>query len=362
MKERLNKAKKLAKKLNLDALLVCDASNIRHLSTYTGTSGKLCITTGKIYFITDARYRSIAQTIERKYGIEFLEIAKKSTNWVQELCSKHRIKKLGFEDNAITYAHYLNLRKTIKKVKLRPLYGALSELRRMKSEEELRLIRKSQRINEKTLATILRTLYFGATEREVAAEIKKIGMDYGADDVSFEPIVAFGAHGATPHHQNTTRKLKKGDTILIDMGMKFHGYCSDMTRCFFTKKPTKEQERVYNLVLESQERAIKQIRTGTLCRTIDDLTRNTFEQQKLNKFFTHASGHGVGLDIHEGISFAENSKDTLQTNEVVTIEPGLYIPRQFGIRIEDMLIVKPAKSENITLFSKKIQNAILNLT
>ena len=202
MKERHIKAKKLVKKLGVDAIAIHDASNIRYLSSYTGTSGEMFITKGKMYLVTDARYRPIAKAIERKYDIEFHEIAKKSSGWMNELCATHRIKTLGFEDRAVTYAQYFSMRKNVKRVSLKPIHGAISELRRVKSEEELRLIRKSQRINEKTLETIVRTLYFGATEREVAAEIKKIGMDYGADDVSFEPIVAFGGHSATPHHQN----------------------------------------------------------------------------------------------------------------------------------------------------------------
>lgn len=361
-KKALKNAKKVVQKLPIDAVFITDPANVRYLSTYTGSSGQIFLTPNKSYFITDARYRNIGKSIQKKTVLEYLEIKKRSLDFLPEICKKHRIKNLGFEDEKITYAQYRDLKKIVQKVHLKPIEKTISSLRRQKFSDEIRLIRKSQKLNEQVLSTIFRTLKLGESEVEIAADIKKIARDYGAEDVSFNPIVAFGGHSATPHHQNTTRKLEKGDIVLIDMGVIYKGYCSDMTRVFFTKKPTSEQEKIYNIVLQAQERAIKNIREGTLCKTIDDLIHDTFIQKRLNKFFTHSAGHGLGLEIHEGISFNAESKDTLLENEIVTVEPGLYIAKKFGIRIEDMILVKEKTYQNFTHYPKNIKNLILSLT
>ena len=192
---------------------------------------------------------------------------------------------------------------------------------------------------------------------ELAWKIKNIGHDLGADDISFEPIVAFGPHSAIPHHHNTATKLKKGDTLLVDMGMKYKGYCSDMTRTFFFGKPSAQQQKVYELVLEAQEAGIKKIKSGVATKKVDEAARKALGNYE--EYFKHSLGHGIGLEVHEMPSLSGRSTEILKENMIVTVEPGIYLDGKFGVRIEDMGRVTAKGYENFTGAAKVFSSSIV---
>ncbi len=354
--------------LKTEADLVTNKSNIRYLSNFTGSSGFMLITKSKKHLFTDFRYLERAKdTI--KEGIEIVDTTRMfrnpkelKQNW-QKILKQNKIEHLGIEETDLTVSRYKFFKKISRPLKFKDISGKYETLREIKGEEEVKLITKSQRINEKVfieIKKIVQDFVSGRskenhlTEINLAWKIKELGHQFGAEDVSFDPIVAFGAHSARPHHEPDNTKLKKGDLILVDMGMKYHGYCSDMTRMIFTQKPTKEQAEIYNLVLKAQENALKNLKAGISGKDADKLSRDLIVEAGYGDYYGHAGGHGIGLDIHESPSLSEKYVKTIRKNTIVTVEPGIYLPGKFGVRIEDMALIKEEGIENLTKISKKI--------
>lgn len=328
--------------------LITNPTNLRYLIRFTGTNGVLLMGK-KNYFFTDFRYRGIAEKLEKtktRVPFQFIEMNKNFEQDVQKKAGK----KIEFEENYLTVEKLKLWKKRLKGTHLEPMKNKIEGMRLFKDNEEIKNLKKSQSINEKTFERVKKLLKNGMTELEIAWLIKTIGHELGAEDISFEPIVAFGPHSAVPHHENTNTKLKSGDIVLIDMGMKFKGYCSDMTRTFFTKKPTMEQSNVYEKVLQAQTAAIRAIKPGVKCSQLDQIAKKSMGAFAEN--FGHSLGHGVGLDIHEAPSLSSRSKETLKENMVITVEPGIYLPGRFGIRIEDMGRVTKTGFENFTQIQK----------
>lgn len=330
------------------AQLITHLTNVRYLIGFTGTYGFLLV--GKrIYFFTDFRYRGFAEELEKsktRVPFKFIELNKDFEKTFKKLAGR----KLEFEADHLTVQELQSWKKRFKSLTFTPSKHPVEELRLIKDKEEIKNLKKSQQINEETLKRVIKLFKNGVTELELAWKIKTIGHDLGAEDISFEPIIGFGPHSATPHHQNTNKKLKIGDVVLVDMGMKYKGYCSDMTRTFFTKKPTAEQEHVYFKVLNAQMDAIKALKAGVKCSKLDTISRESMGEDA--KHFGHSLGHGIGLDVHEAPGLSSRSKDILKENMIVTVEPGIYLPGKFGVRIEDMGRVTKTGYENFTKFEK----------
>lgn len=328
--------------------LITHLPNLQYLIGFTGTSGFMLLGKKNTFF-TDFRYRGVAEQLEKsktRVPFQFVEMNKK---FAQEL-KKRAGKNIEFEENHLTVEELRHWKKRLKGVSFSPLKESIENLRLFKDAEEIKNLKKSQTINEETLKRIKNLLKKGQTELEIAWLIKVIGHELGAEDISFEPIVGFGPHSATPHHQNSNTKFKPGDIVLIDMGMKYKGYCSDMTRTFFTKTPTAEQALVYNEVLKAQEVAIRALKAGVKCATLDELSRKSMGP--FAEHFGHSLGHGIGLDVHEAPNLSSRSTDTLKENMIVTVEPGIYLPGKFGVRIEDMGKVTKTGYENFTKAEK----------
>jgi Xaa-Pro aminopeptidase len=329
--------------------LITHLTNLQYLISFTGTYGFMLLGPRKNVFFTDFRYRGFAEALEKsktRIPFQFIELNKDFEKTLKKLAGK----TLEFEANHLTVQELQNWKKRLKGVKFTPIKTPIETLRLIKNKEEIKNLKKSQEINEETLKRIIKLFKNGVTEQELAWRIKTIGHDLGADDISFEPIIAFGPNSATPHHQNTNKKLKMGDMVLVDMGMKYKGYCSDMTRTFFTKTPTLEQETVYFKVLDAQMEAIKALKAGVKCADLDKIARTSMGSDA--EFFGHSLGHGIGLDVHESPGLSSRSKDILKENEIVTVEPGIYLPGRFGVRIEDMGRVTKTGYENFTKFEK----------
>jgi len=315
------------------------------------------MTKSKNYFFTDGRYLEIAKKLEKskkkRVDFEFILYDKDFKETWKSILKKHRIKSLYFESEDITVQKFSSFKKLCgSKVKLKKTEHEIARfMRTMKDKKELKKIAQAQVIIEKVFKIIKKELKKGQTEREIAWRIKELCQKYGAQDISFEPIVAFGNHSASPHHQNTDRKLKKGDIVLIDHGARFEGYCSDMTRMIFTKKPTEKEIEIYNTVLKAQLAGIDSIKAGMKASKVAKIARKVIEDAGYGENYTHSLGHGVGLDVHDPpTSLSIKSKCTLKEGMVVTIEPGIYLSGKFGVRIEDMGVVT---KKGIKLFTKQ---------
>ncbi|MBI4235242.1 aminopeptidase P family protein [Candidatus Peregrinibacteria bacterium] len=345
------------------SFLITDKSNIRYLSNFTGSSGFMLIINGKSgksgkkYLFTDFRYIEHAQKTIKK-GIEIVDIAKMwrnkadlKKNW-QNLLKSHSIKNLGVEEGELTVSRYKRFKKISPKVKFKDISGHFEEIREIKTKEEIALITKSQRINEKVfleIEKIIKNHNFSRplTEIEIAWKIKELGFKESSEEVSFDPIVSFGKNSSIVHHSPTKAKLQKNDIVLIDMGMKYHGYCSDMTRMILPKNAPPFMREIYDLVLKAQMAGINAIKAGTTGAKADSLSRKIIEKSGYGEQYGHSGGHGIGLDIHEIPSLAESYKKPLRENSIITVEPGIYLPGKFGVRIEDMVLV--TKKGNICL-------------
>ena len=235
----------------------------------------------------------------------------------------------------------------------------LHEIRAVKTKKELANIIRAQRISEKVLQYIVVKLKTGISEIETANLIKKAFVKYGTHVLSFPPIVAFGKNSANIHHEPNKTKLKKGDTIMFDIGCTVNHYCSDMTRTYFWGKPNKKQRKVYLDVLKAQELAVKKLMKGERRAWIIDTTARKFLAKKYKNNFKHGLGHGVGTVIHEWPNFKPKSKDIIPTGCVMTVEPGIYLRGFGGMRIEDMYLITKNGCKNLTKVSRNLKNVIL---
>lgn len=352
----------------LQAKLITNKGSVAYLSNFTGSSGFMLLTKKVNYLFTDFRYIQRAKDNLKK-GIELVDITRMWRNpksmqehW-QKILKKHNVKILGIEEQDLTIARFKKFKKISgRKLKFIDISGKLEAVREIKTKKEIALITKSQRINEKVFLEIKKIVQQYRRSKsqkpiyecDLAWKIKELGHKYGAEDVSFDPIVAFGPHTAIPHHESDKTKFKKDDFVLVDMGMKYKGYCSDMTRMILPPNPTEKQKKIYNLVLEAQMHAIKNIKTGVSGKNADKLSRDIIKKAGYGEKYGHAGGHGIGLDIHEIPSLAENYKKPLRANSIITVEPGIYLEGEFGVRIEDMVLVTKTGCKNLTKISKTI--------
>ncbi len=352
---RLQQIQKNLGQKKIEAFLITSPANILYYTNFSGSNGQLLITPKKAFFFTDFRYKGLAKkNLPKDIQLKICVLGLVKT--VEQLTNANSIKTLGFEQNDLTFGTYQAFQKNIPKLKLVPYSDLCAEPRMIKDDIELILLKKAQNIAEKVFLEVKKNLAVGKSEQELAWEIEKTGHDFGADTISFAPIVGFGPNSAIPHHQNSSKKLKKGDLILIDMGMKYQGYCSDMTRMIFTKKPTKLQHKIYSLVLEAQEKSISKLKAGVKGDEIDGVAREIIKKAGFGETFGHSLGHGIGLEVHEAPNLSQGYGKIIPENTIVTVEPGVYLENNFGVRIEDMLLVKRNKAINLTQIPKKIED------
>jgi len=331
MKTRIKKLQKIIKAKKLSALLVSNPFNVRYLSGFVGTNGSLLVTTRKTVLITDARYFVTA----KKAGIPYYD----QSRGLKGLMG--RLKTVGFEDRDITVAKLKAYKSVLPKVSFKPISGLVESLRIVKDVGEIKIIKAAVKIACKSLNKLEKKLKPGMTEGDIEWELLKIVRGFGADDFSFPPIITFGKDTADIHHQKGDNKLKKGDMILIDSGITYKGYITDMTRVFFQWKPTKFEQKIYTAVLEANQAAVQAVEVGKAFSEIDQAARYVIKKAGFEKHFTHSTGHGTGLEVHEAPTVSHGSKETIEKGMVFTIEPGIYVEGKGGVRIEDMVYVKP---------------------
>ncbi|MBU1125329.1 MAG: aminopeptidase P family protein [Candidatus Omnitrophica bacterium] len=335
---RLKKLFALLDKKQLDGLLLAHPANISYLAHLPSRdSWFLASRKGNCYF-TDARY---AEETRRKIPIR-CKIAQTNGapfKTIGTVCQKLHLKRIGFEERYFSYSEYRQLKRNLASAALHPLSGIVEELRQTKEPLEIRKIEKAVSITQKTLRDIEPLLKPGKKEIEIVAELERLLRYKGAGDSSFNIIVASGPNASFPHHIPGERKLKRNEGVIIDIGVDYSGYKSDLTRVFFLGKIEGLLDRIFKVTLEAQKRAIAAIKPGVLTSEIDRIARTYIASQGLGEFFIHNLGHGVGLEVHEEPSFSRKTGLPLQEGMVFTVEPGLYIPGRYGVRIEDMVLV-----------------------
>jgi len=343
-----------------ESYLITDLSNIRYLSNFHGTNGQVFLTHNKAYFLTDPRYfRETKKVLPQK--MTAVKVTKTFTKSLNRIIAKNKIKIVYFEEKEVSYQRYRFLRKQLKEVKLKPQSDMVENLRIAKTPQEIKYLIKAQRITEKVFTEIRKKLKAGKSELQITREIIDLAYEHGADEVSFPPIIAFGSNSGIPHHMSGKRRLKKGDIVLIDMGMKYKGYCSDMTRIVFTAKPTPLQEKIYNIVLAAQETAIKKLKAGIKGTDVDKFARTVIKKAGYGRNFSHSLGHGLGIQIHELPSLSNHYSQPIPDSSVVTVEPGIYLEKSFGVRIEDMVLVKGKNAQVITKIPKEINRCVVKI-
>lgn len=340
----------------LDAFLVTNLPNVRYLSGFTGTNGVCLITRSDRVFITDFRYveRSSREVpdFERLRGKQDL-LGDAAEALVARTSGDVR---LGFEEDNLTVARHKRLRGLLPdQVELVGERGLVERLRAVKDEDELRAIRTAAALTDDLYRWLLEEHGLaGKTERDVALALERRAQDIGAERVSFPPIVAAAQNGSLPHADPGDDVIERGTLVIVDLGCMVDGYCSDCTRTFATGEPEAEAREVYEVVRSAQADALAAVRAGAEAEAVDRAARDKIEAAGWGDQFGHGTGHGVGMEVHEAPRLGTGSKDRLESGNVLTIEPGVYVPGRFGVRIEDLVIVREEATEVLTSIPKQL--------
>ncbi len=352
IKSRLSRLRKALAAKELDAVLITCPENRFYLSGFLAddvgldeSAGCLLITRQENLLLTDGRYKEQAesqapffQTIIYKKGVARL---------LRQLFGELQIKRCGYEPAFVSCAMFKRLKKALSPSILTEFGDLIFRMRSVKGAEELETIKKAQQIAEEVFEGVVSTLRPGLSEREIAFEILR-GLYLKADGPSFPPIVASGPNSALPHAVPSERKIKEGEPIVIDMGARFEGYCSDMTRTMFLGEPKGFFKKIYMVVKDAQEAAQEAIKAGITGREADNVAREVIKKHGFDGFFCHGLGHGVGVAIHEAPALSYRNRKRLRSGMVVTIEPGIYVAGKGGVRLENMAVVKEDGIEIIT--------------
>lgn len=339
---RISAIKEKTKKL--DAVLITNLPNIYYLTSFTGSSAVLLITKKKVLFFTDFRYKE--QSKKEVRNAETIIIKDTFDKDISSHPVMKSIKTIGFEPQ-IAYSTYKLLKHLLKGKKLIPLKDEIEALRMLKDESEINTIKKASRISEQAFEYILPLIKPGVAEKDIALEFDYQVRKNGGEGVSFTTIVASGPNAALPHARAGSRKLKNGDTVILDFGAIYNHYCSDTTRTLILGDNPKAY-KIYKIVQSAQSSAIKAIKPGISLSKLDTVARNIIGKAGYGEYFGHGLGHGVGLNVHEAPRLSKKSKDKVMPGMVFTVEPAIYLPKFGGVRIEDMVVVWKDKIEIIT--------------
>ncbi|MBK8550285.1 MAG: aminopeptidase P family protein [Ignavibacteria bacterium] len=350
---RIEKIKNQFGDLKIDSFLVKNLPGIRYISGFSGSAASILLAKDKNYFISDFRYKS--QSVQEvNKGYEIIIYVQNSLLFLEDLIEKHSLKRIGFESNFLTYAETENLRNEFKQVEFVPIDSLIEKIVMIKNEKEIEATIKAVEITDKTFSELLNIIKPGMTEREVSAHISYLQKMFGADGDSFDSIVASGERSAFPHARPTDKKIQKGELLTLDFGSTVDGMKSDMTRTIAVGEITDECKKIYSIVKEAQQRALDKVKAGANTKVIDSYARDYIKEQGYGNNFGHGLGHGLGYDIHEKPALNERVEYILEVNNIITIEPGIYVEGLGGVRIEDDVIVKDNGCEILNKSSKEL--------
>lgn len=337
----------------LDGFVITHPPNLRYLCGYTGSNGLLLFLNGRKTFFTDGRYTQQAR--EEVKGVRVLISKGALIKDAAAMLGKLRSARIGFEADLTTVTAADQMRElTPRRIRWNPTSGLVMRQRIVKDAEELRLIRAAVKLGAKAHLEALDSLAPGISEVEVAAKLEYAARQGGADAMSFETIVAAGKRGALPHGRASSAAVPRRGFVVIDSGVILRDYCSDMTRTIHVGRAGRMERSWYQAVLEAQLAGIAAVRPGATAGEVDEAARSVLRKAKLDRYFTHSTGHGVGLEIHEPPRLGKGQTERLQPGMVVTIEPGIYVPEKGGIRIEDMVVVTASGAEVLTPVTKEL--------
>lgn len=336
--DRLARLRASMKEHELDGLLVTHIPHVRYLSGFSGSAGQLLLTRRAAWFITDFRYQDQAAA-ELLPGFTAI-ITKTPYETITEKKLIREGMKIGFQDGYMTVAALAALRKKFRKVKFAGTGGMVTQTTIVKTAQEVSAIRKAADIAARVYQEILGIVKPGMRENEVAMEISYLGKKFGSEGDAFDIIVASGPRGALPHGRASTKKIKSGELVTLDFGCIHQGFNSDMTRTFAVGKPSALARKIYDIALNAEQAGVNAARAGMTGKELDDVCRNIIIEAGYGDQFGHSTGHGLGIEVHEqpSVSFRAD-KQTLPEGAVVTIEPGIYLPNQLGVRIEDDVLL-----------------------
>jgi Xaa-Pro aminopeptidase len=349
MRGRGDRLEQLLGERELDRMLVTDLINVRYLTGFTGTNGACVCGPGVRLFLTDFRYTERAAT-----EVEGWESVTISSDWLKGIAERLE-GRVGFEDDHMSVRLLEKLKEKLSDgTEMVAASGRVEQLRRVKDEGELAAIAEASKLADEVWGWSLQRGLAGRSEREVARAAEARIRESGGDP-SFPAIVAAGPNGALPHAEPGEREIGRGELVVFDMGAQLDGYCSDGTRTFATGEPAPEARAVYEVVREAQQASLAAIRAGVKGEDVDQVARKVIDDAGHGDHFGHGLGHGVGLEVHEGPRLSLRSDDVLAAGEVVTVEPGIYLPGDLGVRIEDLVVVTDEGLRNLSTLPKELQ-------
>ncbi len=342
MKDRVTRLAALLSEKELDAVLISSPHNRRYLSGFTGSAGYLLVTPQRQLLFTDSRYTE--QAVGQAPHFQVI-LTDPGLGWLINALKETGARRVGFESDHMTVASYSRALDAIKEdnalsgTSLIATSGVTDELRAIKDQDELAQLQKAIDASDRAMETVCPAIQAGMTEKEVAWRMEVAMREFGADGISFDPIVAAGPNGAMAHHRPDDTVIQAGQPIVIDMGARVNGYCSDITRTVVVGDPDETFHKVYNIVLGAQLTAINTVRPGLTGEECDALSRDIIAEAGYGDNFGHSLGHGVGLAVHESPRVGPRAENELKPSMVFTIEPGIYLPGWGGVRIEDIVVL-----------------------
>ncbi|MDR4925622.1 M24 family metallopeptidase [Peribacillus simplex] len=338
-------------KVGIDGFLITSTYNRRFMTNFTGSAGVVLISQKEAKFITDFRY--VEQAGKQAPDYEIVQHKGTIIEEVGKQAKAMNIGKLGFEQEHLSYATYKAYEASIDG-QLLPVSGVIENLRLIKTSSEIKILKEAAAIADAAFTHMLDFLRPGISELDVSNELEFFMRKQGATSSSFDIIVASGIRSALPHGVATDKIIEKGDFVTLDYGAYYNGYVSDITRTLAVGKPSEELINIYDIVLEAQLRGMAGIKPGMTGREADALTRNLIEEKGYGQYFGHSTGHGIGLEVHEGPALSFRSDIILEPGMAVTVEPGIYLPGVGGVRIEDDTIVTIEGNEALTHSTKEL--------
>lgn len=353
---RLGRVHAAIDRAGVDALLVTNLVNIRYLTGFTGSAAMLLVANSGLSLVTDGRYATQAAEQLAEAGVvarlEIHATASAQLDAIGSALTAEGVGRLGLEASNITWARQRSFTERFVPIEMVATSDLVEDLRRCKDAEEVARIRAACAIGDEALAAVAPTLAQRPRERDVALALEVEMRRRGASGTSFETIVASGPNAAKPHHRPTDRQIEHGELVVLDFGCIVDGYCSDMTRTLSVGDPGTEATRIYEVVRAAQQAGRDALKAGVTCAEVDEACRAVIAAAGWAEAFSHGTGHGVGLDIHEAPRVGATVRDTLAVGHVVTVEPGVYLPGLGGVRIEDTLVVTDEGADVLTTSPK----------
>ena len=336
-----------------DAMVLTSEISRRYATGFHSTAGAVYLSAKQAVFFTDFRYAEAARAAISDFEVREIKAGQSYSSLINGLIEEDGAKKVALEDKTLTYAEFMSWSTALHATAVR-LEDGVESLRMMKEDTEVEKIVAAQRIAEQALEEVLNDIRIGVTEKEIAARLTYLMLHYGAENMSFDPIVVSGANSSKPHGVPTEKTIEAGDFVTMDFGCIYKGYCSDMTRTVALGFVTEEMDKVYKTVLKAQLAGIAATKAGVSGKAIDGAARKVIADAGYGEYFGHGYGHSLGILIHEAPNANTRNEEPMPENAVVSAEPGIYLPGKFGVRIEDVTVLTKDGCEILTKSPKNL--------